>query len=105
MRILQSEREEVINQLELDIPNLTVEQRVEPMFIIIQLTRKSQIKIKWNIIWVAKNERLKYDISVSCKDEVADHYIENEQVYPYLSGEKQLYSCEDVVSFVEGFEF
>ncbi|KAK3869552.1 hypothetical protein Pcinc_025136 [Petrolisthes cinctipes] len=105
LQILQSEREEVLNQLELDIPNLTVEQRVEPMIIIVQLTRKAQIKIKWNIIWVATNERLRYDISVSCKDEVADHYIENEQVYPYLSGEKQLYSCEDVVSFVEGFEF
>lgn len=67
--MLQNEREEVASQLELDVPNLEVERRGETMLITIQLTRNAQVQIKWNIIWVAKNERLRYDISVICEDE------------------------------------
>lgn len=68
-QMLQNEREEVASQLELDVPNLEVERRGETMLITIQLSRNAQVKIKWNIIWVAKNERLQYDISVICEDE------------------------------------
>lgn len=85
--MLQNEREEVANQLELDVPNLEVERRVEPMLITIQLTRSAQVKIKWNIIWVAKNERLRYNISVICEEEGKVFSINYLQIYTanYLS--------------------
>ncbi|XP_045602642.1 uncharacterized protein [Procambarus clarkii] len=102
-QILCDEREETVSQLENDIDGLVIERELEPMVLTFFPTEEHEIKILWKIVWDSRNNRLKYNIFVSCEDDVAIRYSSSKEVYPFLSGKKLLQTREEVADFVNAF--
>lgn len=102
-QILRDEREETVSHLESDIPNLEIERILEPLVIKFLPTHDHEINILWAIVWDSRNNRFKYRIAVNCDDEVPIRYSSSNEVYPFLSGRKQLRERQEVVEFIEAF--
>lgn len=67
--MLRDEREDTTDYLESEIPNLVIERRLEPVVLKFLPTHEYEVKVLWAIIWDSRNNRLKCDIAVECKDE------------------------------------
>lgn len=64
--MLRDERNETVDQLEEEIPNLTVERGIEPVVLKFLPTRDHEIQAVWGIKWDSKNSKLRYMIFIDC---------------------------------------
>lgn len=101
-KILHDERGEALDHLESEVPDVEVVRDMEPIVVQLQSSGQHQVKLQWNIIWCDLNSRFKYNISVTCSEEVVARYSRAD-VYPYLSKKKKLQTVDDVISFGEDF--